>query len=365
MHPLSILIKPSSSLCNLKCDYCFYHSLADERACYSYGMISLDVADNLIDKALDFAKGHNVNFAFQGGEPLLRGISFYRYFINKVLATTHSSKVSYSLQTNGTMLDEEWCELFKKNNFLIGLSLDGTENTNQHRRFKDGSNSFNSIMRSAEMLRSYGVDYNILTVVTREIYNNIKEVYRFYRSQGFNYLQFIPCLKPLDSSPTSNLYLSPEEYGDFLNRLFELYYNDNRNGFTTSIRFFDNLLNLAMRIPTEQCGMNGHCTYQIVVESNGNLYPCDFYCIDDYCLGNITDIDFFELDKSKKVIDFIFESMEVPSKCKSCPFYKLCFNCGCKRLRADSDYCISYRIFFERNLNRLVELSRNITAKNI
>ena len=125
-----------------------------------------------------------------------------------------------------------------------------------------------------------------------------------------------------------------------------------------SIRQFDNLVRLAAGQPAEQCGMNGHCTYQTVVEANGNLYPCDFFCNDTLCLGNIKTTDFFKIDKNKVALEFIKNSFIIPNRCKSCNYYKLCYNAGCKRYRLDDDYCESYNMFFENCISDLIDISK-------
>ncbi len=347
MPPLSIMIKPASSLCNMRCKYCFYHDVAENRDVPNFGLMSEDTAENLIKKALEFANGESVAFAFQGGEPLLAGIDFFKSFVKKVRDfNTRSSAIIYGLQTNGTFVNDEWAKFFKENDFLIGLSLDGNEKHNRFRIDEKGNNSFYKILMAANILEMHGVDFNILTVLTGNCADNIEDIYRFFRSKGFRYLQFIPCLRPFGDKSESELYMTNEQYADFLIKGFNLYVKDYVRGQYTSVRYFDNLVHLYLGNRPEQCGVCGHCTHQFVVEGNGNVYPCDFYCTDEWLLGNVNESGFEALANCERAKRFIMESLAADEKCKSCRLYPICRGGGCKRSRADRDYCEAYKKFF-------------------
>ncbi len=348
MPPLSIMIKPASSLCNMRCKYCFYHDVTELREIKNYGIMSESTADELIKKAFEFADGESVAFAFQGGEPLFAGLDYFKHFVNAVkVFNTKNSTVYYGLQTNGTLVTEEWAEFFKENNFLIGLSLDGDYNNNRFRLKANGENAYYEILDATRHLKKYGVDFNILTVLTGNCADHIDEIYRHFTRKGFKYLQFIPCLRPFGDGTESELYMTPQQYADFLIRGFNLYVKDYVRGDYTSVRYFDNLVHLFLGNPTEQCGICGHCMHQFVVEGNGNVYPCDFYCTDEWLLGNINEQSFAALAKCEKATEFIRESTEVPERCKKCTYYPVCRGGGCKRSREDRDYCESYKAFFK------------------
>ena len=348
MPPVSLMIKPASSLCNLSCEYCFYKDVTEHRENICFDFMSKDTSETLIRKALEFADGENVAFAFQGGEPTLSGLDFFKSFTDTVKAfNIKNSRIFYSIQTNGTLINDEWARFFKDNNFLVGLSLDGDLDGNKFRKKPSGQNSFYRILSTAELLKKYDADFNILTVLTGYCAENCERIYRYFRSKGFNYLQFIPCLRPFGSKETGELYMTGEQYADFLIKIFNLYVKDYVRGNYTSIRQFDNLVRLYLGQHTEQCGMMGHCTHQFVCESNGNIYPCDFYCTDEYLLGNIALQDFRELSECETAKNFILESLKTPERCKNCKFYPLCRGGGCKRLRESADYCSAYKKFFE------------------
>ena len=349
MPPLSIMIKPASSLCNMRCKYCFYHNVTELREVSSFGIMTNETTDNLIKKALAFANGESVAFAFQGGEPLIAGLDYYKHFVDKVKAENKlHSQIYFSIQTNGTLVTDEWCEFFHHNNFLVGLSLDGSFEHNKFRVDEKRENTFYKITNTAEKLKRHKVEFNILTVLTGHCADNIEEIYRYFRSKGFRYLQFIPCLRPFDDDSESELYMTNEQYANYLIKCFNLYVKDYVRGQYTSVRYFDNLMHLYLGNQTEQCGMCGHCMHQFVAEGNGNIYPCDFYCTDEWLLGNINDENenFDTLAHCDKAIEFLRESLAVPEKCKLCKFYPVCRAGGCKRTRADRDYCEAYKKFF-------------------
>lgn len=347
MPPVSLMIKPASSLCNLSCEYCFYRDVSEHREHLGFGIMEEETAEILIKKALSHADGESVAFAFQGGEPTLAGIGFFRFFVKTVNENNlKGSKIFYGIQTNGMVLDDEWGSFLAENSFLVGLSLDGDFDGNKFRKKPSGQNSYYKILSAAKLLKKHNVDFNILTVLTGYCAENGERIYKFFRDNGFHYLQFIPCLRPFDSDEKSELYMTAEEYSDFLIRVFNLYVKDYVRGNYVSIRQFDNWVRLYLRQPTEQCGIMGYCTHQYVAESNGNIYPCDFYCTDKYLLGNIKESDFAIMEKSDVARGFIKESLGISDKCKACNVYGMCRGGGCKRTKLSEDYCFAYKRFF-------------------
>ena len=347
MPPLSLMIKPASSLCNLSCEYCFYRDVSEHRENTGFGIMERETAGILIKKALSYAAGESVAFAFQGGEPTLAGLEFFKYFVKTVSdSNTYGSEIFYGIQTNGTLITKEWAEFFSENNFLVGLSLDGDCEGNKFRKKPSGQNSFYKILTCAELLKSHNVNFNILTVLTGYCAENGERIYRYFRDKGFRYLQFIPCLRPFDSTEESELYMTADQYGDFLIRVFNLYVKDYVRHNYVSVRQFDNWVRLYLGQHPEQCGILGHCTHQFVSEANGNIYPCDFYCTDSCLLGNIKETDFTLMEKSAVAESFIKESLVLSDECKKCKVLPLCRGGGCKRIKASGDYCNAYKKFF-------------------
>lgn len=217
MPPISVLMKPSSGMCNMKCDYCFYCDETQKRIQESYGFMSEQTLKNVIRKTMLRAEGA-VSYAFQGGEPTLRGIDFFEKVVEfEKQYNKHGIRVNNALQTNGYLINEAWCEFFQKNHFLIGLSVDGTKEIHDsYRHTKDGKPTFDRIRHAAELMSHYGVEYNILTVVNQKVASNITEIYEFYKKQGWNYQQYIACLDPLEEAHGENEYaLKPSSTENF------------------------------------------------------------------------------------------------------------------------------------------------------
>ena len=358
--PISVMIKPSSSACNLKCEYCFYCSLSEGRSDNSKGFMRLETAENIIKSAVEFTKGTRIIFTFQGGEPMLSGLDFFRKFVELVNDyNSYNSHIIYCLQTNAMLINDEWCEFFKKNNFLIGVSLDGNEEQNAYRVYADGKPSFADVMNGVKLLQRHGVEFNILSVVTKKLANSVRDNYRFLKQNGITDIQYINCLKPFEGDYNGDIYMSGEDYAQFLEKAFKLYYNDNMRGNRVSVRAFDNYLLLLQGKNAEQCGMNGFCSVQFVVEGDGTVYPCDFYCTDEWELGNINEKSFLQMLGDKKAKCFIEESFTVEEKCRQCDYFALCRGCGCKRGRGDSDFCEVYKNFFRSVKNQMKDLIGN------
>ena len=347
MPPLSIMIKPASSLCNLRCKYCFYCDVAESRESFSFGVMNEATAERLIKSALDFADGESVAFAFQGGEPLIAKLEYFRFFVSCVGENNKkNSRIFYSVQTNGTLVTDEWCEFFRENEFLVGLSLDGDREDNRFRLDAKGNNTYFKILKAAEKLRKHAVEFNILVVLTGYCADRCEKVYKYFRDNGFKYLQFIPCLRPFGDESESELYMTSEQYAAFLIKTFNLYVKDFVRGNYVSVRLFDNWVRMFLKEKPEQCGLCGHCTHQLVVEGNGNLYPCDFFCTDEWLLGNIENTSVEAALTGKKEEEFIRESLAPDERCKGCRFFPLCRGQGCKRQKLHADYCFAYKAFF-------------------
>ena len=287
MPPINLLIKPASGLCNMYCDYCFYCDITKKREQASYGIMSERTLRNVIKKTLRAAED-SCTIAYQGGEPTLAGLDFFKKSIEyQKRFNIKGLTIHNALQTNGYGITDEWCRFFKENNFLIGLSVDGVSETHDlHRHSKDGQPTYDRIMETARLLENYGVDFNILTVVNKQTAAHVKKIYQSYKSRGFGFMQFIACLDPIGEIWWQREYsLLPENYGRFLIELFDLWYKDYKKGCQPYVRFFENYITLLLGMGAESCEQNGVCGIQNVVEADGEVYPCDFYVLDEYKLG--------------------------------------------------------------------------------
>lgn len=357
----NILVKPASSACDMACRYCFYRDVAEHRQVGFKGMLSRDKLEVLVKNALDSVQLY-CGFAFQGGEPTLAGLDFYKCLIE--LQRRHNTRnihIQNSIQTNGCSLDDEWAAFLRDNKFLVGLSLDGpAEVHNANRPDNAGKDTFNRAMKALHLLQRHGVDFNILSVVTGRGADHIGSIYRFMLKQGITHLQFIPCLEPLECSPgDSEWFLSAEKYGKFLVRLWDLWFKDLQNGAYTSVRHIDNWLSLLMGQRAEACNMTGRCSVQFVVEGDGGVYPCDFYVHDEWRLGDVGEPleRLRQCDTAKR---FVEASHPVPETCLSCRWGRLCRN-GCRRERWSpvpgdipiNRYCEAHRHFFDSRFDQM------------
>ncbi len=328
-----------------------------------------DTVRNLISKVFDYAgtdADAHVSFSFQGGEPLLAGLPFYENFVRITKEFNHFHiPVEFALQTNGTTPDEPFAAFFAEEHFLVGLSLDGIRAVHdRYRTDANGHGTYDTVCRASRLLRKFGVPYNILCVVTDALCAHGDAVWNTLREHG--YLQFIPCLPPMTEN-TPSYAPTPEHYAQFLDAVFRGYYRDFRRGTFVSVRTFDNWLNLLLRLPPESCAMCGVCMPSLVVEADGEVYPCDFYALDEYRLGNLNDdnTDIPSLLSSAEMQSFLSASYAVPDACRACRYYPLCRN-GCRRERTLPDsrthhcrtiHCPSYRTFFDRHIGQLEEMA--------
>ena len=268
MKSVNLLIKPASSLCNLRCRYCFYEDEARNRTQRSMGVMSQALAQQLICQAFDAVDaGGAVNFTFQGGEPTVAGLPFFRDFAQTV--RTHCPagvSVHYAIQTNGTLLDEQWAAFLKQEHFLVGLSLDGMRRVHDSLRLDAaGSGTWQRVLAAKSLLEKYGVDYNALCVVTADCARRGEQVYKNLKNLGFRYIQFIACMDPIGrprgQEPWS---LTPEEYGVFLCRIFDLWYQDWKKRDYHSIRLFDDYIHILLGDGASTCATCGKTESEVI-----------------------------------------------------------------------------------------------------
>lgn len=367
MKALSLLIKPASGNCNMRCKYCFYVDEMNHRSVSNLGIMNLDTLYNILDKSIN-SVDEMLNIAFQGGEPTLAGLSFFEKVVEYVdLLNVKAVQVNYSLQSNGYALDKEWIAFFKKHNFLIGISLDGGQEVHDKYRIDaKGEGTYNRVMASIELLQEYEVDFNILTVVHAETVKKVNQVYNFFRRNNLGFQQYIECLDPLEEEAGIQEYsLTPEGYGEFLIALFKKYYRDMSEGRYVYNRYFENLIGIMLGQHPESCAMGGHCGDYLTIEADGSVYPCDFYVLDEWKLGNFNVDTIEEITNRRTELQFVEMSMIVPDECSACKWYPLCRN-ACRRscepttmnTREVNYFCESYKRFFEYAYPQLEELYR-------
>ena len=371
MPAASILIKPASSNCNIDCSYCFYKKLCKTREAYSRGRMGEETLEALVKNAVDYADGL-VSFAFQGGEPMLAGLDFFRLAVS--LEKKYAKKgltIENTIQTNGTLIDDEWARFFAEEDFLAGVSLDGPKKLHDScRKSSGGGGTFTRVMDGISLLNKYHVRTNTATVITEEISHKAAYLYKFYKRNNFKYVQVIPCMGNTwltggDIRAAENEFsVRPESFGAFLCELFDLWYEDFIRGDDMEIRTFSNYAQLAAGFAAEECGMNGRCTCYFAVEADGSVYPCDFYCTDEYRLGDVNE-PFSALASSARAQEFVRGSEPLPEDCRICPYLRLCRG-GCTHWREQESrlnyFCKGYKAFFSHCEERIDNLGHMILS---
>lgn len=343
MKNLSFLIKPASSMCMLHCKYCFYNDVSEHREMPNHGQMEQATYERLIKQACGLCdENGTITFAFQGGEPTVAGIEFFKAFCQYVeMRKKRTQQIFYAIQTNGYLIDEAWCELFSHHHFLVGVSLDGyRENHDGFRLTNQKKPTFSRVMKSIALLRQYHVDFNILTVLSKQLAKHPKKLYEFYRKENFTHIQLIPCLAGLEEK-TNPFALTPHLFASFYKQFYDLWLQDVKQGTGMSIYLFDNIIPMYADIPPQQCGMLGFCSPQFVVEGDGSVYPCDFYVLDQYCGGNILQDDLEMIAQSDAMKTFLNEEKQMSPLCESCPFVNICHG-NCKRMNSlyfEEGYC--------------------------
>ncbi|GHU75335.1 radical SAM/SPASM domain-containing protein [Clostridia bacterium] len=367
MRPLTMLVKPASSLCNCACRYCFYRDVAGKREDGSSGVMSEQTLNTLVRKAFAYADGC-VSICFQGGEPMMAGLEFYRRFISLVRAyNTRGTSVSLFIQTNGLLIDDEWAEFFKDNGFLVGVSLDGPQSIHDANRVgADGKGTYSYVIDAINILKQHKTLYNILCVVTSQSASESAELFDELSPHG--YLQFIPCIGDFDSAD-SPYAPTAEAYGDFLKAVFDRYELSINAGHAVSVRNLDNYIIMLAGYPPEQCGMTGVCGLYYLVEADGSVYPCDFYALDTHKLGDINTDSIPRLAKARDALAFTSSSAIKHPDCPMCKWFALCKG-GCRRdcepytngQPSLNRYCEGLKGFFEYAYPRMEQLAKKVTA---
>ncbi|WP_042374441.1 anaerobic sulfatase maturase [Neobacillus jeddahensis] len=370
-HMLSgVMWKTVSEACNLACDYCYYSRCNGKPD--KIAQIGDQVLEKFIREYMVIKKGF-VPFAWQGGEPLLAGIDFFNKAVQ--LQARYAPKntiISNVIQTNGTLINKEWAQFFKRYKFLVGISLDGPEEINDARRVTgSGKGSFTSIMKGIQCLRDAHVDLNILTVLHENNIDRAKELMEFYKAEGFSYIQFIPCMDFQSQKPgqPGKYLITPQQYGDFLCEVFDIWYNEEQP--ELSIRFFDNMLAVYLHQSAEECIHQKNCPKTIVFEQNGDAYPCDFYINDEYKLGNLVEDSLESIINNERMELFLMKKPSLSDPCKSCEFLHLCHG-GCPRNRTGENngiemeyFCKSYKQVYRYSHERMMKLASTIKRQRI
>lgn len=366
MKALSFLIKPASSSCNLTCKYCFYADVSKHRQMKNHGIMEETTMYCLIDKAFSaLDEDGELTFAFQGGEPTMAGYHYFEMFCayveTKKLPQQH---IHYALQSNALLMDDTWCAFFRKFDFLIGVSLDGyKENHDSFRLTTGNKTTYKTVMHAIALLRKHGVNFNILSVLSKQLASHPQKLYTFYQKENLHYIQLIPCLAGLDEDDNP-FALTPELFAGFYKVFYDAWLHELQSGVYRSIGLFDNIIPMYADIPPHQCGLLGYCSLQFVVESDGSVYPCDFYVLDQYKGGNIKEMDIIDIAKNDHMQRFLKEEKHMSPLCKGCVFAAICHG-NCKRMNHlyfRDDYC-GYQDFLRHAYPSMIQLAKRLSGK--
>jgi len=350
----SLLIKPVSAVCNLDCAYCFYLDReADPYKALPGRRMSLETLERLVDAYLFYSYPDSV-FAFQGGEPTLAGLTFFEKLVRFQLDYGRPGQnISNSLQTNAVLIDEAWCGLLRDYNWLLGVSLDGPEEVHDlYRVNKGGRGTWRQVMKGVEVLKKHRVEFNILCVLSRANVERPRELYRFFRGLGIDNVQYIPLAEFGPDGAPLDFTITPEQYGRFLCETFELWWPERRK---VRIRFFDNVAEALAGLRPGSCTMHETCSSYVVIEYNGDVYPCDFFVESSWRLGNIAVDSFSEIARRKRRYEFAQVKTIPRAECHRCEWRSICRQ-GCPKFRhgpgrrfEDLDYfCEAYKMIYAR-----------------
>ncbi|MDI6450432.1 anaerobic sulfatase maturase [Anaerobaca lacustris] len=333
MQPFTLLIKPSGSDCNVDCEYCFYKCRAPEIG-QGRQRMSDEVLHTLVKDYMELRFPVS-GFAWQGGEPTLMGLDFYRKTVEwQVQYGVSGQEVGNSLQTNAILLDsDEWGKFLHEARFLVGISIDGPKELHDRYRLDlGGHGTWDRVMRAIDCCKRHDVEFNTLTLINNLTAEHPDEVFDFLLDLGVRYLQFIPCVEvDPQTGQIAEFSVSPEQYGEFLCRIFDRWLAVGPD--KLSIRDFDSLLSYCIGGRHTICTFDRQCSQYIVIEHSGDVFPCDFFVEPQWKLGNIVETPIQELAASAKKRAFARRKQNLNNRCLVCRHLAVCRG-GCMKDRA-------------------------------
>lgn len=367
-RPLYLMAKPAGAACNLACEYCYYLEKLGLYPSPGRKYMSDATLECFIRSYMEAQSMDAVQFTWHGGEALLRPLDFYRRAMALQKRYAKGRRIDNCIQTNGTLLTDEWCCFLHDNGWLVGISLDGPEEFHdEYRRSRDGRPSFQKVMRGINLLKKHNVEWNAMAVVNDYNADYPEEFYDFFKSIGCRYLQFTPIVERLmpggrlasgadTGTEVTEFSVSPQQWGDFLCRVFDRWVkNDVGRVF---VQIFDATLALWAGYEPGLCTMARTCGHAGVVEHNGDVYSCDHFVFPEFLLGNIHTSSVVEMMDSERQRRFgAAKRAALPQQCRKCRWVDIC-NGECPKNRfvttADGEpglnyLCEGYRRFFEHS----------------
>lgn len=337
--PLYVMLKPAGAHCNLACKYCYYLEKTKLYPTAQRHLMSDEMLEQFTREYIEAQTMNQVLFTWHGGEPLLRSIDFYRKALSLQQKYAGGRRIDNVIQTNGTLLTDEWCEFFAQNHWLVGISIDGPQPDHDHYRLTAaGKPSWKKVMQGIKLLKKHGVEWNAMAVVNAYNVNHPLEFYRFFKENGCQFLQFTPIVERLtrhedgrtlasladkDEIPLSEASVAPEQWGYFLCAIFDEWVRKDVGKIFVEI--FDCTLANWMGISPGICAYSKECGHAGVMEHNGDVYSCDHFVFPEYKLGNIRDHSLIDMLYGEQQQEFSrLKHSSLPRQCKECDMEFAC-----------------------------------------
>jgi uncharacterized protein len=337
--PLYVMLKPAGAHCNLACKYCYYLEKNKLYPTAQRHLMSDEILEQFTREYIEAQTMSQVLFTWHGGEPLLRSIDFYRKALSLQQKYAGGRRIDNVIQTNGTLLTDEWCEFFAQNHWLVGISIDGPQPDHDHYRLTAaGKPSWKKVMQGIKLLKKHGVEWNAMAVVNAYNANHPLEFYRFFKENGCQFLQFTPIVERLtrhedgrtlasladkDEISLSEASVAPEQWGYFLCAIFDEWVRKDVGKIFVEI--FDCTLANWMGVSPGICAYSKECGHAGVMEHNGDVYSCDHFVFPEYKLGNIRDHSLIDMLYGEQQQEFSrLKHSSLPRQCKECDMEFAC-----------------------------------------
>lgn len=385
-RPLYVMLKPVGAACNLACNYCYYLEKSNLYKHQPKRQMSEELLERFVKDYIEAQTMNEVVFTWHGGEPTLRPLSFYEKAVELQKKYAGGRIIHNSLQTNGTLLTDEWCRFLKANNWLVGISIDGPEAFHdRYRRDSQGRSSWQKVMEGIRLLQHYGVEWNAMAVVNRYNADHPQSFYRFFKSIGCQYIQFTPIVErnvqhadgrhlasigDTTDAPVTDFSVTPEQWGNFLCGLFDEWVKQDIG--RVFVQIFDSMLANWVGVAPGTCIYAKECGHAGVMEFNGDVYSCDHFVFPQYKLGNINEHTLIEMLYGEKQRRFSqLKYNKLPRQCKECRWAFACHG-ECPKNRFVNDrygnpglnyLCAGYRRFFEHIAPTMDEMKKAFTVE--
>ena len=337
--PLYVMLKPAGAHCNLACKYCYYLEKNKLYPTAQRHLMSDEMLEQFTREYIEAQTMNQVLFTWHGGEPLLRSIDFYRKALSLQQKYAGGRRIDNVIQTNGTLLTDEWCEFFAQNHWLVGISIDGPQPDHDHYRLTAaGKPSWQKVMQGIKLLKKHGVEWNAMAVVNAYNVNHPLEFYRFFKENGCQFLQFTPIVERLtrhedgrtlasladkDEISLSEASVAPEQWGNFLCAILDEWVRKDVGKIFVEI--FDCTLANWMGVSPGICAYSKECGHAGVMEHNGDVYSCDHFVFPEYKLGNIRDHSLIDMLYGEQQQEFSrLKHSSLPRQCKECDMEFAC-----------------------------------------